>query len=409
MDGCHSLVIGIGILIILLILKLPLWIVFLLVAFSISILVGGIDFLMNTFFSVSTDPMTIDLVIIMYLIAVFVSLYKVTGFIDRLSKELTILLKKPFIVISFVPAILGLLPVPGGALMSIPVVDKVGDYMGLDKSRKLFLNVWFRHVIFIVYPLSTVLVLTSTLANIDIWVLIVRQAPIALSMIILGYVIGLYIEGYRGHLSSLEEKNADKKLLIKVFSPIMSSIAIAVATSQFLDYKFQLPINRLSMVLGVSIGIVLLIFFSRIDLKKFIKVLVMKRTIELALIGYGAMMLRGVFTSVDLSCIISYIPPSIPIQLIAILLPIVFSIVSGVPTSGIALSIPIIQHLTIVSPSLASLIYISAFIGYLGSPLHLCYIYTAEYLGLSIIKGYKYMIPASIITLIIAAIILSVL
>jgi len=409
MNGCHSLVIGIGILIILLILKLPLWFVFLLVAFSISILVGGIDFLMNIVLSVSTDPMTIDLVVIMYLIAIFVSLYKVTGFIDKLSKELTILLKKPFIVISFVPAILGLLPVPGGALMSIPVVDKVGDYMGLDKSRKLFLNVWFRHVIFIVYPLSTVLVLTSALANIDIWVLIVRQAPIALLMIILGYVIGLYIEGYRGHLSSLGEKNADKSLLIKVFSPILSSIAIAIATSRFLDYKFQLPINRLSMVLGVSIGIIMLILFSRMELKKFIKVLVMKRTLELAVIGYGAMMLRGVFTSIDLSCIIDYIPSYIPIQLIAILLPMVFSIISGVPTSGIALSIPIIQHLTTISPSLTSLIYISAFIGYLGSPLHLCYIYSAKYLGLSIIKGYKYMIPACIISIVLAAIILSIL
>ncbi len=407
MDGCHSLVIGILILVILLILKLPLWLVFLLTAFLTSILVGGINFLMSIVFNVSIDPMTIDLVVIMYLIAVFVSLYRETGFIDKLGKELTLLFKKPFVVVSFVPAILGLLPVPGGALMSVPVVDKVGDFMGLSKSRKLFLNVWFRHVIFIVYPLSTVLVLTSSLTNIDIWVLIVKQAPIALSMIIIGYVIGLRSGGYRKHLSNLEE-DADKKLLLKIFSPIILSITIAITTSHFLDYKFQLPINRLSMVLGISIGIIMLILFSRINYKRFIKVLTMKRTIELALIGYGAMMLRGVFTSIDLSCIIGYIPPSIPIQLIAILLAIVFSLVSGVATGGIALSIPIIQRLTSISPSLASLIYISAFIGYLGSPLHLCYIYSAEYLGLSITKGYKYMIPACIITLVIATIVLSI-
>ncbi len=271
MDECYSIVIGIGILIILLILKLPLWMVFLLVASTISILVGGIDFLIHIIFSVSTDPMTIDLVVIMYLIAIFVSLYKVTGFIDRLSKELTSLLKKTVIVLSFVPAILGLLPVPGGALMSMPIVDKVGDYIGLDKARKLFFNVWFRHVIFIVYPLSTVLVLTSTITNIDIWVLIIRQTPIALLMTIIGYVIGLYTGGYRDHLGSLGEKNADKRLLIKVFLPIMSSIAIAITTSRFLDYKPQLPINRLSMVLGISIGITMLVLFSRISLKNLLR------------------------------------------------------------------------------------------------------------------------------------------
>mgnify|MGYP000100087333 CR=1 FL=1 len=133
----------------------------------------------------------------------------------------------------------------------------------------------------------------------------------------------------------------------------------------------------------------------------------MKRSLELAIIGYGAMMLRGVFTSTDLSCFINYIPSFIPIQLIAILLPMVFSIISGLPTSGIAISVPIIQNLTMISPSLASLIYVSAFIGYLGSPLHLCYVYSAEYLGLSLIKGYKYMIPACIITIVFSTIILS--
>lgn len=409
MNGCYSLAIGIAMLMILLILKIPLWIVFLLVSFSLSILVGGSDFLVNIIFDVSTDPATIDLVVIMYLIAVFVSLYRMTGFIDKLGKELTLLLKKPFIVISFVPAILGLLPVPGGALMSIPIVDKIGDYMGLDKNRKLFLNVWFRHVIFIVYPLSTVIVLTSTLTNTSIWALIVRQAPIALLMVLIGYVVGLYVEGYKESPSPLDEKNANKSLLLKVFSPIVISIAIAIATSKYLDYRFQLPINRLSMILGISIGILVLILFSKIDLGSFAKVLMIRQTIELALIGYGAMMLRGVITSVDLSCIIEYIPQSVPIQLIAVLLPIMFSIISGVASGGIALSIPIIQSLTSISPSLASLIYVSAFIGYLGSPLHLCYIYTAEYLGISIIKGYKYIIPSSIMTLVIAIIVLFVL
>ncbi len=78
----------------------------------------------------------------MYLIAVLVTLYRETGFIDQLSRELALALKKPWAIIGFVPAILGLLPVPGGALMSIPIIDRIGDYMGLDRSRKSLLNVW---------------------------------------------------------------------------------------------------------------------------------------------------------------------------------------------------------------------------------------------------------------------------
>jgi hypothetical protein len=51
---------------------------------------------------------------------------------------------------------------------------------------------------------------------------------------------------------------------------------------------------------------------------------------------------------------------------------------------------------------IASLIYASAFIGYIASPLHLCYVYTAEYYKIPLIEGYKYMIPATIASLAVA-------
>jgi len=401
MDGCLVLIYGIAFLVAMLILKIPLWLTFILASILTSLFIGGPSFLVDNIYSTSTDPATIDLVLIMYLIAVFVSLYRKTGFIDQLSRELVHALKKPLIIIAFVPAILGLLPVPGGALMSIPIIDRVGDYIGLDKNRKLFLNVWFRHVIFVVYPLSTVLVLTSTLAGVNIWVLIMGQIPIALAMIIIGYFIGLYIGGYQRRYE-LISGNTNKKLLLKVFSPIIISIAIALSTSYYLDYKYPLPVNRVSMILGVLIGTALLAKLSGIQLRDLGKVLIAEKPLELALVGYGAMLLRGAFTSSDLSCVIDYIPSSVPVHAIAIGLPIIFSLVSGVPTGGIALSIPIIQQITVITPALASLIYISAFIGYLGSPLHLCYIYTAQYLGISITKGYKYMIPSCLATIAIA-------
>lgn len=48
------------------------------------------------------------------------------------------------------------------------------------------------------------------------------------------------------------------------------------------------------MVLGVGTGIVLLSILSKMSLREIARVFIMKNTIELALICYGAMMLRGV-------------------------------------------------------------------------------------------------------------------
>ncbi len=206
----------------------------------------------------------------------------------------------------------------------------------------------------------------------------------------------------------MERGKADTRLLLKVFSPIMAAIAIALTTSNILDYRFNLPINRLSMVLGISIGITLLTILSKTSVRELAKVFVRKDSIQLALIGYGAMMLRGVFTTLDLSCLIEHIPQNFSTTILVIAIPLLFSIIAGSPTTGIALSIPIIEGVIEITPSIASLVYVSSFMGYLGSPLHLCYIYTAEYLGISIIKGYRYLVPAIIATIIVAYIVTAI-
>lgn len=83
--------------------------------------------------------------------------------------------------------------------MSVPIVDRVGNYIGLNRERKLFINVWFRYVIFIVYPLSSVLILTASLAGTSVWEPAIRRAPIALIMIIIGYLVGFPIKSTRNY------------------------------------------------------------------------------------------------------------------------------------------------------------------------------------------------------------------
>ena len=398
MDACSIILFDVIVLIIMLWRKIPLWIVFLVVGTMTAYVYNGLQGVLETYQRVSMDRSTWDLVFIMFLISVFVSLYRSSGFIDKLSRELTNLFRRPRLVLMFVPAILGLLPVPGGALMSAPVVDRVGDHLGLNRVRKLFVNVWFRHVIFIVYPLSTVLIMTAVLTNTDLWAIILRQAPIALAMIFIGYLIGFPLHS-RGEY--VVGGSVDREMLLKTFTPIIITIALALTTAPFLDYKYPLPFNRVSMIIAVTTGIALLLHFSRKPLKILFKTIKSREVVELTLIGYGAMLMRGVFTSMDLTCIASYISLENPLVLV-VGIPIFFSLVAGVISSSIALSIPLIMGIIPVDVKTASLIYLSAFIGYLGSPLHLCYVYSAEYLKTSIIKGYKYLLPAVVITLVLA-------
>ncbi len=398
MDPCIILFFDIVLMIILLVRKIPLWAIFLVIGLTTSLSIGGTFFVVNVFYKVLVDSNTWDLVVIMFLISVLVSTYRISGFIDKLGEELTLFLRRPRLIAVIVPAVLGLLPVPGGALMSAPIVDRVGDYLGLSRTRKLFVNVWFRHIIFIVYPLSTVLVLTAVLTGSNLWDLIVKQLPIAVLMAVIGFILGFPRKTRDQGLEDYLRRDCDKRVLFKTFTPILATIVLAILLSPLIDYRFPLPVNRLSMIIGVSAGILILKYTAGINACKLCRIMVSREVLELTFIGFTAMFLRMVFSMIDLKCITSYIPLSNPLILV-ITIPILFSLIAGVASSSVALSISILAGIVEFDVKTASLIYLSAFMGYLGSPLHLCYVYTAQYLKTPLVKGYKYMLPAIALTL----------
>ncbi|MEM1804275.1 MAG: DUF401 family protein [Desulfurococcaceae archaeon] len=116
-------------------LKKPVWLALLLTSMTMGLISSGLDGFTSTLLSTAHSTATFDLVLVVFMIAILVNLYNATGFISKLGEELVKLLGKPKLVASVVPAVMGLLPVPGGALMSAPVVDTVGDKLGLSSFQ----------------------------------------------------------------------------------------------------------------------------------------------------------------------------------------------------------------------------------------------------------------------------------
>ncbi|RLG83205.1 MAG: hypothetical protein DRO18_08095 [Thermoprotei archaeon] len=94
--------------------------------------------------------------------------------------------------------------------------------------------------------------------------------------------------------------------------------------------------------------------------------------------------------------------------LMSFIIPLVLGFTLGSFIGSVIISISIVTSIPHFSPYTVILAYTSAFLGYLVSPLHLCYIYTAQYLKTSIIKGYKYMMPSMIITAILSYVVLTI-
>jgi len=398
-NSCTILLASFTLLAVLIAVKAPIWLVLVLVAVFTSILAGGFTSPYTLLLKTAVSSEAWDLVIPMYLIAVFVTLYRVTGFVKKLEDSMTTALKKPKLVAAVVPAVLGLLPVPGGALMSAPVVDEIGEHLGVDRIRRVFINVWFRHVIFLVYPMSSAIIITSVLTGVELWRIIAYQIPVALVMAALGYVIGFT----RAHPTAVgaEEYSKPRKTSLKPAYPVLAATGLSLALSPVLDSLPGLPLTRLSIVAGVLAGIILLKLLSSIDVRALYRVLTAREALEMALVGFGAMYLRVVFSSIDLSCLASSLLQSSRVLMI-MLIPAVLSIAAGLVASGVALALSILNGLVEFSAKTASLVYLSAFLGYLVSPLHLCYVLTAQYMKTDLVKPYIYLIPAALLTLALA-------
>ncbi len=387
-------------------LKRPVWLALLLASITMGLIGSGLDGFTSVLLSTAYSTATFDLVLVVFMIAILVSLYNATGFISKLGEELVKLLGKPKLVASVVPAVMGLLPVPGGALMSAPVVDAVGDKLSLSKEKKLFINVWFRHVVFIVYPLSAVIVATASLTGISVWSLVARGLPVAFSMAVAGYLLGFQ---NTGQWSVGENVEGDEKEVLRVFLPMLTAVVVALVLSPLVDRQLVpwVPLTRYSMIIGLTLALVLLVKLSGASLRLIWEAVRSRTTLELVLASFSAVLLRDVFMAVDGPRVFSEIAPlssELWRTVFMVIAPFTISLATGSPLVGIVLATSVFKNTVNLGVKEVALIYASNMLGYIASPAHLCYVYTAQYFKTPLTSAYKEMSIATTVALTIALI-----
>ncbi|MDA3835787.1 MAG: DUF401 family protein, partial [Spirochaetales bacterium] len=86
------------------------------------------------------------------------------------------------------PAIIGLLPMPGGALFSAPMVESSAAGSGMSAELKTAINYWFRHIWEYWWPLYPGMILAISLLNVKPWQLIAAQFPLCLGVLVSGNI-----------------------------------------------------------------------------------------------------------------------------------------------------------------------------------------------------------------------------
>ncbi len=351
-------------------------------------------------YNTSVDLRTISVVSATFGIMLMSQLYKETRVINDLSESLSRMIKNSKIVSSVLPAVIGFLPVAGGALMSAPLVDSEAEKLGLKPEKKAYVNLWFRHTIFPVYPISQVLIVTTTLTGIAIPSIIMRQIPVVMVMIIVGYIIGFWkVSNPKNRENSGKKSlNSQLKRFLVAFSPILATIVVVVC----LDLSgFDLFKQGFDVLTATFIGLAVLIVISKPGLQVFAKPFKNWGIYGITSAAYGALLLYNITKAAGISGIFEGLVASGTIDVILLLtiVPAVLGFLTGSPLGGISISISILAGiLTSFSPKTVALLYMSTYLGYLIAPTHLCFVFTADYFKCSLGKIYKYLIPSFLIS-----------
>ncbi len=359
-----------------------------------------------TFYSFETNQIytyTIELAILMTIIYILAKLMQETGAIKKIIESLRPIFSKGGIL-GVIPALYGLMPVPGGALFSAPMIDEEGEKYKLNKNQKNYLNVWFRHIWFPIYPISSAMILICSIefSDIEISTLMLINIPAFLSSIIIGI---FFLKRFlKNNYFETEEKHKNKDIsgLKFLLPPIIPLLTYAVL------WIFDVPQIR-AFLIGIILSLFTLYFLVKISFKEFISLIKKSLTFKLALAIFGIMIFRQMITVSHADILIANLIESsnIPVISMVVLIPLILGILTGYNLGATALSYPIVQPFfpqpldSITLIGMTSLIFISSLIGYLISPIHLCNVLSSDYLKTDTTRMYKMYIPSAIVMLLV--------
>jgi len=335
----------------------------------------------TAFYRAFTDPSTILLALVLGLIPIIGGTLEASGQMDNLVNNIRIG-KKAFLGVS--PALIGMLSMPGGALLSGPLVEKGGK--GVSRDKKAGLNVWFRHILYLVYPLAPQLIVSAKVAGLDIYRIIPYLALPFFFSLFLGYFF--FLRDAPGKID-YEEKFSLKKLSLPL------TVIFVAPVLDFSLKPFVSP-EEVATLIGVTTSLVLAIIIGKVGTSNLYRVAKRSKPWNFALMMVGIIVFLNVFT-------ISGIPELIEgIEITAEILCIAIGFLLGFGTGRIVTTVGIVIPIFLtkfgpISPVIFAITYFSIFLGYVLSPVHPCVSLSAEFFEIDIKDFYRVTAPPALI------------
>ena len=316
----------------------------------------------------------------------------------RLMDALSGYLTSPRLRLVFFPALIGLLPMPGGAVFSAPMVKAVSEQMSLKNEDRTVINYWFRHVWELAWPLYPGVILTVALADIPIAAFISRTWPGVIAMFALGWIFFLR----PGVLASADLVMAPSsaprsiKAVLQEGAPLLVAIIGAVGLEAGISAWAPAVPFEWGVIAALLLAVVCIMAQNRLGAAFLFDVLTKKSlramlfVITAIFIFKDIMQAAGVVDAMALSA-----GDGIALFAASVFLPFLVGMVSGINVAFVGATFPLLLGL-LDSLNMRELmipyLVLASFAGFTGvmiSPIHICFILTCEFFAIELARAWR--------------------
>jgi integral membrane protein (TIGR00529 family) len=322
---------------------------------------------------------TWNLVSAVALITVLGYTLKETGLMVRFIEGMSKILPGN-ILLATIPALFGFLSMPGGALMSAPFIEPEANKLGLKPEYKTYYNVWFRHLLYWVNPITSSTLMAVALSGIPVNEWLRVQSPLFFVMMAIGFIASRdFIE------TPKKNEGMDGLTMDSMMGgiPILVTVVLTLAGA---------PIWA-SLAVGILVGMLL----GKVKTDKAVEILKNGIRWDLVLSIISMLYLRDMITTSGsiVKLFEAVIASGIPVMAIAIVVPLFIGAISGSPAMGVGIAFPILLPLFgETNIHLVSIVFLGITCTYITSPLHLCLVLTNNYFKSDLNKVLRYLAPS---------------
>lgn len=312
-----------------------------------------------------TDPSVCLLALVVGTIPVIGGLLERFGEMDRLVSNLRIGIR-PFLILA--PALVGMLPMPGGTLLSAPMIERGAGHAPSD--LKAAVNVWFRHTLLPIYPLGAALIASAKVAGFQVYDVIPAMTPAFLLSLLLGCIFLLRrVDGQLARSGAFS--------LTGLLVPL-SVILIAPMIDLILKKAVALPYTEIGTAAGVLSSLGLAVAICRPSGCEMRAVTLKAKPWKFAAIILAMFAFLEVFQASGLPDRIAAM--TLPPLVLCVVIGFALGLITGRIQAPMAIVVPIyVSTYGNFSTAGFAVTFYAVFLGFILTPIHPCVSVSLEY------------------------------